>query len=236
MAGSGATGASANSRPVPLWISNARPAAPDPVPLAAVLLDQAQQVVRDRLRRDGVESPAQTAPQPKVEGVAFLHGPPGSCPWPVLRRLLRFRRRFVLRWSRRIRDGGGRASRPCRHGAALPAGVLQATRGRGRSDVRNRTQRKSAGVLGWANAFPHAFAPGVLGTVWAQGAPDGRGGYRLRVADDGRGMPDGFVVGSGPGFGLRLVSLMAGRVGVKFKVHDGRSARFVLNVRPTAAP
>lgn len=88
----------------------------------------------------------------------------------------------------------------------------------------------------WANAFLHAFAPGVPGTVWVQGAPDGRGGYRLRVADDGRGMPDGFVVGSGPGSGLRLVSLLAGRVGVKFEVHDGRSARFVLNVRPTAAP
>ena len=80
-----------------------------------------------------------------------------------------------------------------------------------------------------ANAFRHAFAPGAAGTVWVQGAPDGSGGYRLVVADDGRGMPGGFVVGSGPGFGLRLVSLLAARVGAKFEVHDGRGARFVLS-------
>ena len=128
---------------MPLRISIVRPASPDPVPLAAVLLDQAQQVVRDRLRHDGVESPAQAAPQPTVEGVALLHGPPALCPWPVLLLL----RPFVLRRSRRIRDGSGRASRLCRHGAALPAGVPQATRGRGRSYVRNRTQHKSTGAL-----------------------------------------------------------------------------------------
>ena len=87
-----------------------------------------------------------------------------------------------------------------------------------------------------ANAFRHAFAPGVPGTVWVQGAPDGTGGYRLGVADDGRGLPGGFAVGSGPGLGLRLVSLPAARVGAGFEVHDGRGARFVLGFqhqRPT---
>ncbi len=87
-----------------------------------------------------------------------------------------------------------------------------------------------------ANAFRHAFAPGAPGTVWVQGAPDGSGGYRLVVADDGRGLPCGFAVGSGRGFGLRLVPLLAARVGAGFEVHDGRGARFVLNVPPTAAP
>ncbi len=58
----------------------------------------------------------------------------------------------------------------------------------------------------------------------------------LGVADDGRGMPGGFAVGAGPGLGLRLVSRRAARVGAGFEVHDGRGARFVLNVPPTAAP
>jgi two-component sensor histidine kinase len=87
-----------------------------------------------------------------------------------------------------------------------------------------------------ANAFRHAFEPGVPGTVWVQGAPDGSGGYRLVVADDGRGLPGGFALGSGRGFGLRLVSLLAARVGAGFQVHDGRGARFVLTVpTPTAS-
>jgi two-component sensor histidine kinase len=86
-----------------------------------------------------------------------------------------------------------------------------------------------------ANAFRHAFAPGAPGTVWVQGAPDGSGGYRLVVADDGRGLPGGFAVGSGPGFGLRLVSLLAARVGAGLQVHDGRGARFVLSLPATAA-
>jgi hypothetical protein len=111
---------------MPLRASTARSGSPDPVPLATVLPDQAQKVLRDRLRRDGVEGPAQAAPEPKVEGVALLHGPPASCPWPVLQRRLRLRRRFVLRRSRRIRDGDGRASRPCRHGDASPGELTAA--------------------------------------------------------------------------------------------------------------
>ena len=86
-----------------------------------------------------------------------------------------------------------------------------------------------------ANAFRHAFAPGAPGTVWVQGAPGEGGAYRLVVADDGRGLPGGFAVGSGPGFGLRLVSLLAARVGPGFEVHDGRGARFVLSLPATAA-
>jgi two-component sensor histidine kinase len=82
------------------------------------------------------------------------------------------------------------------------------------------------------NALRHAFVPGSPGTVWVQGMPDA-GGYRLSIADDGHGLPDGFVVGSSAGFGLRLVTLLATQIGAKLEVKTGRGARIVLSV-PTA--
>jgi two-component sensor histidine kinase len=84
-----------------------------------------------------------------------------------------------------------------------------------------------------ANAFQHAFALGFPGTVWVQGMPDTGGGYRLSIADDGHGLPDGLVTSSGPGFGLRLVSLLASQIGAMFEVSSGRGARILLSF-PTA--
>jgi two-component sensor histidine kinase len=96
-----------------------------------------------------------------------------------------------------------------------------------------------------ANAFRHGFAPGAAGTVWVQGAraaaAEGGGGgrYRLTVADDGRGLPAGFAVGSGPGLGLRLLALVARQVGAGLEADGGRcGSRFTLSLpgRQDAGP
>jgi hypothetical protein len=54
--------------------------------------------------------------------------------------------------------------------------------------------------------------------------PDADDGYRLSVADDGHGLPDDPVVGSGPGFGPRPVSLLASQLGAWFGVRSGCGA------------
>lgn len=69
-----------------------------------------------------------------------------------------------------------------------------------------------------ANAFRHAFAPGAPGTVRVLGRRMARGGYRLSVADDGNGLPDGFAFEDRKGLGHRLVSMMAGRLGAAVDV------------------
>ncbi len=81
------------------------------------------------------------------------------------------------------------------------------------------------------NAFRHAFAPGRPGTVRVTGRRAARHGYRLSVADDGDGLPDGFALGSGDGLGHRLVCMMAEQLGATVEV-SGRGGACITLVLP----
>ncbi|HEV7372648.1 sensor histidine kinase [Arenibaculum sp.] len=85
------------------------------------------------------------------------------------------------------------------------------------------------------NAFRHAFDPGAAGIVRVRGKRLAGGGYRLSVADDGKGLPNGFSLGGRTGFGHRLVGMMAEQVGaaVEASVRGGtRIALFLPRARP----
>jgi len=81
------------------------------------------------------------------------------------------------------------------------------------------------------NSLRHAFGSAHPGMVRVTGRRAGRHGYRLSVADDGDGLPDGFALGSGDGFGHRLVCMMAGQLGATVEV-SGRGGACITLVLP----
>ena len=80
------------------------------------------------------------------------------------------------------------------------------------------------------NAFRHGFAPEAPGTVWVQGRRGADGGFRLTVADDGKGLPNGFELGHGAGLGHRLVAMMAEQIGADLEVAGKSGACVTLAV------
>jgi two-component sensor histidine kinase len=78
------------------------------------------------------------------------------------------------------------------------------------------------------NAFRHGFAPEAPGTVWVQGRRGADGGFRLTVADDGKGLPAVFGVGRGTGH--QRVAIMAEQGGADLEVAGKSGACFTLAV------
>ncbi|AQR72645.1 sensor histidine kinase [Sphingomonas sp. LM7] len=80
------------------------------------------------------------------------------------------------------------------------------------------------------NACKYAYAPGETGDIRIvlQALPFG--GYRLDVADRGRGIEAGAAV-QGTGLGSRLIAMMAGRLGARHAWHEARPGTcFTLHV------
>lgn len=64
-----------------------------------------------------------------------------------------------------------------------------------------------------ANCFKHAFPPGTSGTVEVGLTFDGDDSrYRLSVADNGTGLPEGFLPEDNTSLGLRLVEILAAQL------------------------
>jgi two-component sensor histidine kinase len=79
------------------------------------------------------------------------------------------------------------------------------------------------------NACKYAYAPGQPGDIQIVLQTTAFGGYRLEVADRGRGIAG--VATEGTGLGSRLVAMMADRLRAQYAWHDARpGTRFVLDV------
>ena len=79
------------------------------------------------------------------------------------------------------------------------------------------------------NAFRHAFG-GKPGTVWVQFRRNRDGRLELTVADDGRGLPDGFDIRNAEGLGLQVVAAMVEQLGATFDIGHQTGARFTLTL------
>jgi two-component sensor histidine kinase len=75
------------------------------------------------------------------------------------------------------------------------------------------------------NAFRHAFPRGSKGTVRVEFTA-GTGQYRLRVSDDGVGLPHDLDVARTTSLGLRLVHGLAEQIGGTIEVDRGPGASF----------
>jgi PAS domain S-box-containing protein len=69
-----------------------------------------------------------------------------------------------------------------------------------------------------SNALKHAFSEGRCGTIRIGLGRDEDGRYRLRVADDGVGLPDGLDFRASPGLGLQLVVALTEQLGGTIEV------------------
>ncbi len=82
-----------------------------------------------------------------------------------------------------------------------------------------------------ANALEHAFGT-EGGTLWVSYGPD-NGHHELRVADDGRGLPDDFDIDRGDSLGLRLVSALTAQLGGDLAFESSRErTEFTLRFEP----
>jgi PAS domain S-box-containing protein len=84
------------------------------------------------------------------------------------------------------------------------------------------------------NAFVHAFPGDMRGTLRIELSRSGGGAYRLVVADDGRGMPEGLDTVSPPTVGLTLVSRLAEQLAGSCACSSGRGTRFTVRFHDAA--
>ena len=78
------------------------------------------------------------------------------------------------------------------------------------------------------NAVKHAFSDGRKGTIRVELAPLDEGKLRLRVADDGIGLPPGLEVRRAQSLGLQLVSMLADQLDAELDVKNAPGASFQL--------
>lgn len=71
------------------------------------------------------------------------------------------------------------------------------------------------------NALRHAFPDERRGTIRVVFGLDGEGKIRLSVRDDGIGLPTGVNVESSPGFGLRMIGILAKQIGASVQIENG---------------
>jgi two-component sensor histidine kinase len=77
------------------------------------------------------------------------------------------------------------------------------------------------------NAFKHAFPGGRGGEVRVELQPLGDGqGWRLRVADDGVGLPPGFDLQNTPSLGMKLITDLTGQLGGHLQIVGGPGTVF----------
>ena len=83
------------------------------------------------------------------------------------------------------------------------------------------------------NALRHGFAEGGQGgALQVELGPIGEGRVRLRVADDGAGLPEGLDPLQGGGLGFQLVRALADQLRGTFEVERRRGAAFRLTFTP----
>lgn len=78
-----------------------------------------------------------------------------------------------------------------------------------------------------SNALKHAFPARRAGQVRVELQPVGSGAaVRLRVSDDGAGLPADLDVSRLPSLGLKLVSKLAGQLGGELNIQRGNGTVF----------
>jgi len=81
-----------------------------------------------------------------------------------------------------------------------------------------------------SNSLKHAFAGGRGGQVHVTLMPAPGGGARLRVADDGPGLPEGLALDRPRSLGLQLAVSLARQLGGELRLGDGPGAVFVADL------
>lgn len=71
-----------------------------------------------------------------------------------------------------------------------------------------------------SNALEHGFGDGAKGTIRVDLKAEGDS-YVLTVADDGKGLPEGFSIEAQGGMGLKIVRSLAGQLGGTFALEAG---------------
>lgn len=82
-----------------------------------------------------------------------------------------------------------------------------------------------------SNAMKHAYGPGGIGDVLVRFESVPAGGHRLTVADDGRGLPEGFQLGRGDTLGMKMVRALTAQVKARLTVVSNTpGTRFVIDL------
>jgi PAS domain S-box-containing protein len=77
------------------------------------------------------------------------------------------------------------------------------------------------------NAMKHAF-PGTEGGALTVSAANENDHVVVVIEDNGRGIPPAVTFGDSSGFGLQVVSMVAGQIGATIRIERGQGTRFVL--------
>lgn len=78
------------------------------------------------------------------------------------------------------------------------------------------------------NSFKHAFPDNRSGTITLRLQSQGLDGGCLIISDDGVGMPDSVVLGTGPSLGVRLLPTLAEQLGGQLEIVRGHGVRYEL--------
>ncbi|HYH37813.1 MAG TPA: histidine kinase dimerization/phosphoacceptor domain -containing protein [Azospirillum sp.] len=84
------------------------------------------------------------------------------------------------------------------------------------------------------NAVKHAFPDGRAGRI-VVGFRSEDGGWTLRVADDGAGLPDDFGTATTRSLGMRLITALTRQIGASVEVERAAGTAFVLRSAPPSS-
>ncbi|MCI0497336.1 MAG: ATP-binding protein, partial [Thermoplasmata archaeon] len=82
-----------------------------------------------------------------------------------------------------------------------------------------------------SNAMKHAYPGERVGTVRVGLVAEGDGGYRLTVADDGIGLPEGFDIEGAESMGMVLVNTLVDQLDGTIEVKVSGGSRFTVRFR-----
>jgi two-component sensor histidine kinase len=85
-----------------------------------------------------------------------------------------------------------------------------------------------------SNAVEHGFRDREGGTIRLSMARTAAGGVALEIADDGRGLPDGFEPEASASLGLRIAATLARQLGGRFEMVNANGALARLILPPAA--
>jgi two-component sensor histidine kinase len=88
------------------------------------------------------------------------------------------------------------------------------------------------------NAAKHAYPDGTSGAIQVRLEPLGAGGLRLKVVDQGTGLPEGFVPSAGSGLGMRIALALTQQLGGTLDIRGmpGHGTEVELALPPATNP
>jgi PAS domain S-box-containing protein len=82
-----------------------------------------------------------------------------------------------------------------------------------------------------SNSLKHAFNDGRKGEILIQFSRTGESAYRLVIADNGTGLPQGFDLEKSDSLGIQLIHALAGQIDGTLKIENSNGVKYIIDFK-----